>query len=104
MAVESAKKFLAALKADKALAEKYAAVAGATEDEKIASLIAAAKADGYDFTAQELKEAAIDGAELSEDELANVAGGKSVCVITGSDDRGLRCIVGGSGCFAVGVC
>ena len=75
MAAQSAKKFAEALKTDKALAEKYAALAGATEEEKFANVAAAAKADGYDFTAAELKDAMLDGAELSDDEIANVAGG-----------------------------
>lgn len=72
MALESAKKFLADAAADKTLETKIDKEAAGDKMEAIA---AAAKELGYDFTASELKEAAMGDGELSLDELENVAGG-----------------------------
>jgi predicted ribosomally synthesized peptide with nif11-like leader len=72
MALESAKKFIADAAEDKSLEAK---IDKETAGDKLEGIAAAAKELGYDFTAAELKEAAIGESELSLDELENVAGG-----------------------------
>ena len=98
MAKENIKAFFEALSKDealqKALEEKELAYTGAKEDRETVVaevLIPAAKAAGYDFTAEELKEfdkCMRPEGELDESELESVAGGADVptwgaCVVVG---------------------
>ena len=93
MALDSAKKFMADVAADEALKAKIAAVQADGED----AVVAAAKDAGYDFTADELKEATRGDAELSVDELENVAGGAGRCEAFG----GGNCKCFAKNCIAV---
>lgn len=107
MALESAKKFLADAAADKSLENKIDnGNKVASQDEKLAAVVSAAKAEGYDFTVDELKEAALSVAEISADELKNVAASNGRCVAFASGDctcfgDGGHCTCFGSGCKAV---
>jgi predicted ribosomally synthesized peptide with nif11-like leader len=78
--MEKVKEFYKALSSDAAMKERAKALLDkgrpADEAEAAAALIAFAKSEGYDFTADELKAYASAGAkELSDEELENVAGG-----------------------------
>jgi predicted ribosomally synthesized peptide with nif11-like leader len=70
MSLDHAKKMLEALKTDKKLVEKVKAADDAAK-KKIASDM------GLTFTADEMKEAIKSSSELSDDDLATVAGGSS---------------------------
>jgi len=98
MSVENIKRFYDALTKDEALQDKFKALAekyeGQKPDEEQADaicekeLLPFAKSAGYDFTLEELKEYNRDAAkpatrQLSEEELAAVAGGVCVCVMFG---------------------
>jgi predicted ribosomally synthesized peptide with nif11-like leader len=96
MALESAKKFLADAAEDKSLEAK---LDKETAGDKIEGIVAAAKELGYDFTASELKEAAMGDSELSLDELENVAGGGR-CTAFGSSK--CTCFGSGGGCTCFG--
>ncbi len=72
MSVESAKKFVAKVKADPAFAK---AVQGAANPQARTKLI---KAAGFDFTPKDLDQAR--KGELSEQELEAVSGGAYTCV------------------------
>jgi predicted ribosomally synthesized peptide with nif11-like leader len=67
MSVESAKAFIERVKNDEDFKKKVFEI---KEKQERKDLV---KAEGFDFTADELKEAS--GGELSEDELDSVAGG-----------------------------
>ena len=122
MSKESVKLFYEALARDKALQEKSVAIgkkyAGQKLDEAQTNsiyqqeLVPLARDAGYEFTLAELQEygAANEKAgmrEVSEEELAAVAGGSCVCVIGGSgktDSGNCGCMFageGGGGCVCV---
>lgn len=75
------------LKTDKAFAEKYAGLKG------IDAILSQAKTDGYDVTKEDveavIREMGIKSGELTETELAAVAGGndKDNCPQCGSSDK-----------------
>ncbi|MBO6230022.1 MAG: Nif11-like leader peptide family natural product precursor [Ruminiclostridium sp.] len=71
MSKEAASKFVQAILNDEELRQR-------TEKMKPDEVISFAKEMGYDFTVEELKEAANEVRELSPDELGNVAGGNVV--------------------------
>lgn len=72
MSLESAKKFVQDVTENKELAGKFSKeMKGEWEDK----LIAEAKAEGYDFTAEELRDAVLESQEIDLSELENVAGG-----------------------------
>ena len=72
MSLESAKKFVQDVTENKELAAKFSKeMKGEWEDK----LIADAKAEGYDFTAEELRDAILENQEIDVSELENVAGG-----------------------------
>ena len=114
MAKENIKAFFEALSKDealqKALEEKELAYTGAKEDRETVVaevLIPAAKAAGYDFTAEELKE--FDNGmrpegELDESELESVAGGLTwgVCVLYGFGGGDMCVYTGFSLCVIAG--
>ena len=114
MAKENIKAFFEALSKDealqKALKEKELAYTGAKEDREAVVaevLIPAAKAAGYDFTAEELKEfdkGMRPEGELDESELESVAGGLTwgVCVMFGLGGGDMCTVAGGTACFIVG--
>ena len=76
MSKESAKAFVQAILDDEELRQRTAEI-------KPEEVISFAKEMGYDFTVEELKEAANEVRELSPDELGNVAGGDSKAVCDG---------------------
>ena len=88
MAAGDAKKFVEALEADQKLMEQIRAKA-AEVGSAIEAYVAAAKEAGYEITAEELEAvlkarqkagiAAVDGAELNDAELDQVAGGGGWC-------------------------
>lgn len=116
MAKENVKAFFEALSRDdsiqQTLKEKELAYTGTKEDREAiveAIVIPVAKAAGYDFTLEELKEfekGVRPEGELDESELEAVAGGVEVwgaCVVVGVG-YGTTCfIVGGSLCVVAGL-
>ena len=114
MTKENIKAFFEALAKDealqKALKEKELAYTGAKEDRETivdAIVIPVAKAAGYDFTLEELKEYQKNmrpEGELAEDELEAVAGGLTwgVCVMFGLGGGDMCTVAGGTACFIVG--
>ena len=116
MTKENIKAFFEALSQDealqKALKEKELAYTGAKDDRETiveTIVIPVAKAAGYDFTLEELKEfekGMRPEGELDENELESVAGGVEVwgaCVVVGVG-YGTTCfIVGGSLCVIAGL-
>ena len=111
MSVENVKAFYEALQKDTELQEKVnaadAAYTGDAENKAAAAaaiILPIAKEAGFDFTAEELLEAAAGAAkkedgEISEDELEAVAGGTAVCVILGFGTGS-----GGDSCGGGGIC
>jgi len=116
VSVENIKRFYDALAKDEALRNMFKEIAKKYEgqkpdDEQADSicekeLIPFAKSAGYDFTLEELKEYSRDAAkpatrQLSEEELAAVAGGTCVCVVSGYGNLGngilCGCGIGGWG-------
>lgn len=91
MALDSAKKFLEDAKADKSLEEKVD-----SSENLLEAVAIGAKKLGYDFTVAELKEAIADEAEISIDELENVAVPVNCACFGGHD-----CVCFGSNCKAV---
>ncbi|MDR2560748.1 MAG: Nif11-like leader peptide family RiPP precursor [Holophagales bacterium] len=95
--MEKVKEFYKALSSDPAMRGRGKALLDkgkpADEAEATGAVIAFAKSEGYDFTAEELKAFAAAGAkELSDEELENVAGGGC-----GGDTAFCTCIMGGGG-------
>lgn len=76
MSIESAKEFRKKMEYDLEFAEKVNVIE--TLEELKAFILEA----GYDFTVEEFKEVnkAMDNKELSEDELENVSGGKTMSI------------------------
>ena len=77
---ENLKKFEKALKADKALSEKFQAEAQRLVSEKLAAndgevFVKAAKAVGFEVTPAEVEKAVAERQELDEDEMNAVTGG-----------------------------
>jgi predicted ribosomally synthesized peptide with nif11-like leader len=109
MSLESAKKFVQDVTENKELAAKFSKeMKGEWEDK----LIADAKAEGYDFTAEELRDAILENQEIDVSELENVAGGYE-CRALGSGNEcqafaAGECKAFGSGnecqAFAAGEC
>ena len=94
--MENIKKFYEALSTDTAMRERAKTLSknpASDEAEAFAEIIEFAKAEGYDFTAEELKAFFSSGrtTELSDEELENVAGGGC------KDTSGCVCLVGGGG-------
>ncbi|MDR2560747.1 MAG: Nif11-like leader peptide family natural product precursor [Holophagales bacterium] len=107
--MEKVKEFYKALSSDEAMKERAKAMLDkgkpADEAEAAGAVIAFAKSEGYDFTAEELKAFASAGArELSDEELENVAGGcsgyaKCFCFFAGGGSQdGVTCA-----CVGVGI-
>ena len=116
MAKENIKAFFEALSKDealqKALEEKELAYTGAKEDRETVVaevLIPAAKAAGYDFTAEELKEfdkGMRPEGELDESELESVAGGVEdwgLCVLAGIGWGTMCAVIGITVCVVAGI-
>lgn len=102
MSLESAKKFFADVQVDAGLQARLdKGSKTASQDEKLEGIVSAAKAEGYDFTVAELKEAALIEAELSPDELEN-ATGVSNCVTFGGGDQCVAFAAGDCKCFGSG--
>jgi predicted ribosomally synthesized peptide with nif11-like leader len=115
MSKENVKLFYEALARDKALQVKFAGLGkkyeGKKPDEAQTDLIyrnelvPMAKEAGYAFTLAELKEYAAAARkpamrEITEEELAGVAGGNCACVVGGGgnlDGHKCACVVGGGG-------
>lgn len=122
MSKENVKLFYEALSKDAALQEKSKAIAKKHEGQKLEQaqldriyqqeLIPLAKGAGYDFTLDELKEYAreigkIGPREVSEEELAAVAGGADYCACAfyGQGYGGsCQCAIGGYGDGSGGTC
>ncbi len=79
MSVESAEAFVERMKTDEEFAKRIAAA------ESSEQRWAVVKAEGFDFTKEEIEEAT---AELSEDELASVAAGDDPPVICTNPEPG----------------
>jgi predicted ribosomally synthesized peptide with nif11-like leader len=93
--MEKVKEFYDALASDEALRKRAEALneklgEQSGEDEAKAEIIAFAKAEGYDFTAEELDAYAKQAKALSDDELETVAGGAY-------NPNDCFCAVGGGG-------
>jgi predicted ribosomally synthesized peptide with nif11-like leader len=115
MSKENVKLFYQALAGDKALQEKFQVLnktlPGNVSDQAQADLIyqkellPLAKQAGFEFTLAELKEYASDAKkpvmrELSEEELAAVAGGNCICIFGGGGNLSgvtCACVIGGGG-------
>jgi len=117
MSRDNIKLFYEALAKDKALQEKAKAIGKKyegqkTDDDKVKEiyqqeLVPLARQAGYEFTLAELKEYAQESQkpgmrEVSEEELAGVAGGNCACVLGGGGDLDggkvdCVCGVGGGG-------
>ncbi len=77
MAAEEVRRFFAALETDSALTDKVQVAVTAAVDQ-LDALTSAARAEGYDFTYDELKTTVERMShELTDDELEQVAGGFS---------------------------
>ena len=84
MSMENARRYVADMKENGGLAARIEARIdkSAPKEEQLSAFLAAAKDEGYEFTAEELREAvtAADGkpaGELSDEELEAVAGGSA---------------------------
>lgn len=94
---ENLKKFLEEASSDEALIEKF------TKAETPEAIIALAAEKGFTLTADDLKPEEASGGEVSDEELATVAGGKACfCAAggggeSGSNDHTCWCVLGGSG-------
>ena len=85
MAVQDAGKFLEALEVDLELAEKVRSEVVAAEESAVEAYVAAAREQGFDFTAEDLESeikarqdaavAAVDGATIDDAELEQISGG-----------------------------
>ena len=88
MSLENAKKMLELLKTDKALLEKVKAADNEGKKKNAADL-------GLNFTSDDMKAAIKSNSELSDDDLASVAGGSSaVWVGTGAAATGAAAACG----------
>ena len=108
MSVENIKRFYDELAKDEALQNRFKTLAkkyeglqpdeGQLDDICEKELLPFAKSAGYDFTLEELRGYGRDVInpgmrQLSEEELASVAGGSCLCVFVGvGDNQGVSCV------------
>jgi predicted ribosomally synthesized peptide with nif11-like leader len=111
MSVEDVKRFYDALAKDESLQGKFKALVKKHEGQKPNEaecdalfeneFLPFAKEVGYDFTLEELKEYGQGikpvSHQLSEDELATVAGGRTFCILWGASDDLISCSCAGYG-------
>jgi len=115
MSKENVKLFYEAMAKDKSLQEKAKTISKKYEGQKSddmqtdeiyqRDLIPLAKEAGYEFTLDELKEYSMEAnkptmREVSEEELAGVAGGNCVCFLGGGGTlfgNTCACVIGGGG-------